>query len=101
MPMEGIIQIPLQPNTFTRRASVPFAFRQDREVHLDAFYLLKEFELELQIISALQFHIDSLPPFCGVARFRSVVERHLDVEVTGFGRYGRPIRLDVFGLAGM
>ncbi|MBA0840524.1 hypothetical protein Goarm_003102, partial [Gossypium armourianum] len=29
--------------------------------------------------------------------FRAVVERHLDVEVTGFGRDGQPIRVDASG----
>ncbi|MBA0663837.1 hypothetical protein Goklo_003921 [Gossypium klotzschianum] len=29
--------------------------------------------------------------------FRAVVERHLDVEVTGFGRDGQPIKVDASG----
>lgn len=35
--------------------------------------------------------------FCSVDGFRAVVERHLEVEVTGFDRNGSPIRVDATG----
>lgn len=35
--------------------------------------------------------------FCSVDGFRAIVERHSEVEVTGFDRFGQAIRVDASG----
>lgn len=51
----------------------------------------------------MQLHTSRVPLtssviiFCSVVGFLAVVKRHLDVEVTGFDRYGEPIKINATG----
>lgn len=45
------------------------------------------------VTSVLSFHFQ----FCSVNGYRAVVERYLDVEVTGLDRDGQPIIIDATG----